>query len=384
MRTASQSLSAMLFLMSAALPAVAQSAAQSVPPAALPATGSVVAAPVTPTATPDIAAASSTAAAAPTTVAAPAVPASIAPLLAFRDSEIKFPLVSLMDLLRDHRHEGWVLAAYPDPKTSRPLIGAGFSLDLPERDHPQTDPLNMHTFVEPSSAQLWRAAGLSPALLAQVLEEFHSQLGHYRTARRYRKRIWILDPQITSEEATALLRISAIQAVENARAWCRNFDELSGPQQMAISQLVYQMGVNLGEFGTFLSLINNDPAAPGTATAVADALPDSAAVLAEASPAAVAANPPAAASEHWRDVQESLVHSQWARLYRVRATAVIAMLDPEYEADPVASEQRIAAVLRPTAHRRRGHSSLHSASYRRHGSATVAGKTATAHGKQKA
>src|ERR1035438_6196805 len=43
-------------------------------------------------------------------------------LFDFKDSDIKFNLTSLMNVLRDSRHEGWVLAAYPDPKTSRPLI----------------------------------------------------------------------------------------------------------------------------------------------------------------------------------------------------------------------------------------------------------------------
>jgi hypothetical protein len=51
-------------------------------------------------------------------------------LLEFKDSDIKFSLHSLMEILRDHQHEGWVLAAYPDPNTRRPLIGAGFSLDV--------------------------------------------------------------------------------------------------------------------------------------------------------------------------------------------------------------------------------------------------------------
>ena len=46
-----------------------------------------------------------------------AAPASVQPLLGFRDSEVKFSLADLMSLLRDHRHEGWVLAAYPDPNT---------------------------------------------------------------------------------------------------------------------------------------------------------------------------------------------------------------------------------------------------------------------------
>ena len=46
-----------------------------------------------------------------------------------------------MEILRDHRHEGWVLAAYPDPNTGRPLIGAGFSLDVEAALHLQRDPL---------------------------------------------------------------------------------------------------------------------------------------------------------------------------------------------------------------------------------------------------
>ncbi len=72
-----------------------------------------------------------------------------------KDSDIKFKLETLMVILRDSRHESWVLAAYPDPKTSRPLIGAGFSLDVSETEHLQRDPLNPHTFIEPSSVELW-------------------------------------------------------------------------------------------------------------------------------------------------------------------------------------------------------------------------------------
>ncbi len=83
-------------------------------------------------------------------------------LIAFKDSEVKFSVEELMDILTDKRHEGWVLAAYPDPKTSRPLIGAGFTLDLEAREHPQPDPKNPHPFYEPSSAELWQAAGLEP------------------------------------------------------------------------------------------------------------------------------------------------------------------------------------------------------------------------------
>jgi hypothetical protein len=297
------------------------------------------------------------------------IPASIRPLVDFQSSDIKFSLGDLTDLLRDRRHEGWVLAAYPDPKTGRPLIGAGFSLDLPEREHPQTDPLNPHGFVEPSSEQLWQAAGLDPSLLQHVLDQFSDNLPAWRTTRRYRRRIWSLDPQITDDQAAALLRISAIQAIVNARAWCRDFDQLSGPQQMAVSQLVYQMGVNLGEFSTFLSLINHEPV---RASALAD-------------PAAV---PPAETSaadvEYWRDVQQSLMQSQWARLYRVRATSVIALLDPRYVDDPAASEARIAAVLRPVRHHRRGRPALRTASYRRRSGHTIARKSSGSRTRRKA
>ncbi|HEY1498354.1 MAG TPA: hypothetical protein VGF88_02130 [Acidobacteriaceae bacterium] len=278
--------------------------------------------------------------------ATPLVPDTVQRLLDFRAAEVRFNLADLMDTLRDRRHEGWVLAAYPDPKTGRPLIGAGFSLDLPERQHIQTDALNPHSFIEPSSAELWQAAGLAPTRLDQVLDQFNHNLAAWRIIRRHHRRIGSLAPQITDDEATALLRVAAIQAVENARAYCRNFDQLSGPQQMALSQLVYQMGVNLGEFGQFLNLINNEPVAVSALDA-----------------------PDADAADHWLAVQHSLIESQWARLYRARAVAVIAMLDPEYLDDPAGSEHRVAAVLHPAvAHRRRGRSAarLRIAAYRRH------------------
>ena len=108
--------------------------------------------------------------------AAPAVPSAVStaprPLFDFQDSDIKFSLSSMMNTLRDSRHEGWVLAAYPDPKTSRPLIGAGFGLDVATTEHPQRDPLNPHPFIEPSTAQLWQAAGLDSARLQAILDQF--------------------------------------------------------------------------------------------------------------------------------------------------------------------------------------------------------------------
>ena len=267
-----------------------------------------------------------------TTPAATADDADVQALLAFRQSDVKFRLADLMEVLRDRRHEGWVLAAYPDPKTGRPLIGAGFSLDLPEREHPQTDSLNPHPFVEASSAQLWAAAGLEPARLQQILADYNARLDTWKM-KRFRRKIGNLEPQITDDQANALLRIAAIQAIVNARAWCRNFDGLSGSQQMAMSQLVYQMGVNLGEFTNFLALVNQNEA-PAT-------------------------------HADWQAVQQSLEQSQWARLYRVRAVSVIAMLDPRYDDSPTVAERQVAAVLRPVRHRRH-HAALETAAYRRH------------------
>ena len=249
----------------------------------------------------------------------------------FQRSDVKFSLDDLMDVLRDRRHEGWVLAAYPDPKTGRPLIGAGFSLDLPARDHPQTDPLNPHPFLEPSSAELWQAAGLDAMRLPQILDDYQQRLQRIGT-KQFRKQIKTLPPQITEEDATLLLRIAAIHAIYNARAYCRNFDQLTGSQQMAMSQLVYQMGVNLAQFSQFLELVNDD-------------------ALAGPAPQAKAA----VNAQYWTTVQQSLIHSQWARLYRVRAISVIAMLDPRYETNPRMAERRVGATLRPAVgHRRRG------------------------------
>lgn len=255
------------------------------------------------------------------------------PLFALKDSEVKFDLRNLMNTLRDHRHEGWVLAAYPDPKTSRPLIGAGFSLDVPATEHPQYDPLNPRLFIEPSSAQLWQAAGLDPERLRGILDQYDLDLQAW-TKKKYRKKIVAhkLAPQVTEEEATNLLLISAIQATYNARAYCRNFDQLTASQQMALSQLVFQMGVNLEEFVEFLNALNGD----GITRDLSQ--PDVPAGLSEA--------------EHWKAVQRTLIDSQWARHYSDRATSVIAMFDPEYLKSPSAAEERVEAILGPTAVRR--------------------------------
>jgi len=64
----------------------------------------------------------------------------------------------------------------------------------------------------------------------------------------------------------AALRVSTLQAIYNARGYCRCFDQLTSSQQMALSQLVYQMGVNLQEFNQFLDQINNYPAGTESAS----------------------------------------------------------------------------------------------------------------------
>ena len=256
----------------------------------------------------------------------PEIPCGPQPLFDVRDSDVKFRLESLMSVLRDSRHESWVLAAYPDPKTSRPLIGAGFSLDVEATEHVQSDPLNPHTFVEPSSAQLWQAAGLDPARLQTILEQYDRELKVWKK-KNFRKKIKThqLTPQLSDEDATKLLRISVVQSVHNARAYCREFDQLTASQQMALSQLVYQMGVNLEEFAQFLSTIND--------LSYLDALQDGSNRAAEA--------------EHWKAIQSTLVQSQWARRYSTRAISVIAMFNPEYDADPTQAERQVRAELRP-------------------------------------
>jgi hypothetical protein len=270
-------------------------------------------------------------------------------------SSIKFDLATLMKTLRDSRHEGWVLAAYPDPKTSRPLIGAGFSLDVEERYHPQSDPLNPHEFMEPSSAQLWQAAGLDPARLTGILEQFNRNLQRWNK-KTYRKKIKAnkLPADVTDAEATELLRVSALQSIHNARAYCRDFDQLTAAQQMALSQLVYQMGVNLEEFTQFLGLMNNQ------APAIEDVSLSSVADLNQ--------------TEHWKAVQLSLIQSQWARRYSTRAISVIAMFDPNFAENPKAAEKQVQAVLHPPGKHRR--KKAHAGTAQASNPKRVTGKTA--------
>ncbi len=256
------------------------------------------------------------------------VPGGLEPFFELSNSDIKFSFSGLTEILRDKKHEGWVLAAYPDPKTSDPLIGAGFTLSLPARMHPQSDPLNPREFLEPSSEQLWQAAGLDMQRLESILTDYEANLEAWGT-RKYRKKIRQLSPEVTEDEALSLLQVAEVQAIHNARAYCRDFDQMTASQQMAITQLVYQMGVNLEEFSQFLSLINQN------------------ARLENASYTEGTGN-----REYWQEVQASLIHSQWARKYSTRAITVIAMFDPDYAESPSAAERRVKATLRPAKHHR--------------------------------
>ena len=259
------------------------------------------------------------------------------PLFDFGDSDIKFKLETLMKILRDSRHEGWVLAAYPDPKTSRPLIGAGFGLDVAAVEHLQRDPLNPHTFLEPSSAELWQAAGLTPERLERILDQYDHNLARWKK-KNFRRRIKThqLSPELTEEEATRLLRVSAIEAIHNAQAYCRDFDQLTAAQQMALSELVFQMGVNLEEFVQFLAALNGNPVDQALLQPMG----------------AIEGN-----GDHWKTVQSTLIQSKWARLYTSRAITVIAMFDPHYDNDPRKAERQVQAVLHPPVahHHRKSH-----------------------------
>ncbi len=264
------------------------------------------------------------------------IPAGLEPFFDLSNADIKFSFAQLTEILRDKKHEGWVLAAYPDPKTAQPLIGAGFTLSLPAREHPQTDPLNPHQFLEPSSEQLWQAAGFDSERLQTILNQYESNLEDWGT-RKFRRKVsrHELTPDVTEDEAESLLRVAVVQAIHNARAYCRNFDRFTGPQQMAVAQLVYQMGVNLEEFTTFLSVINQGPQVQEASLTIGP----------QGTPTV-----PITDRQYWEEVQGSLIHSQWARKYSTRAITVIAMFDPDYAENPSAAERRVKATLHPARH----------------------------------
>jgi hypothetical protein len=67
-----------------------------------------------------------------------------------------------------------------------------------------------------------------------------------------------------------------------------------------------------------------------------------------------ALTPASSDAEYWKAVQETLIHSDWARRYSTRAISVIAMFDPAYESAPWTAESRVRAEVHPLhKHRRR-------------------------------
>ena len=72
--------------------------------------------------------------------------------------------------------------------------------------------------------------------LQAILERFDRDLKAWDT-KTFRKKIKAheLLPEVTDDEATRLLRISALQAIHNAKAYCVDFDRLTASQQMALS-----------------------------------------------------------------------------------------------------------------------------------------------------
>ena len=145
---------------------------------------------------------------------------------------------------------------------------------------------------------------------------------------------------------------------------------------MAMAQLVYQMGVNLGHFTEFLTTINSSTGKmPGPKLLTAELTTSTGG---EDEPTLSDDQTP----EYWQSVQKSLMSSQWAHKYRARAIAVIAMLDPTFGDDPSAAEQRVKAVLHPAvAHRRSRHASVSArqVAVRKHRSPAKKGRTARAH-----
>lgn len=255
-------------------------------------------------------------------------------LFPFKDSDVKFRMEDMMGILRDANHENWRVTAYPDRTNPNiALIGAGFNLsvakDVEYKPGDPQDPYQYNDRVrrDPSSLALWEAAGLSDEKLKKTFENFARHKKRYgknnQTAFALFDRV---SPDLTDEEATRLLYVSARQGVYNAMAYAKDFDHMTGPQQMGMSQLVYQMGTHLppwmdekGDqhtgFQNFLDTINDtsyrQPQAGGAA-------PDAKAVA-------------QAESEHWKTVQQHLIDSQWFKRYRERAVEVVAQFDPKYD-----------------------------------------------------
>jgi hypothetical protein len=116
---------------------------------------------------------------------------------------------------------------------------------------------------------------------------------------------------------------------------------------MAAAQLVYQIGTNLEQFTDFLNTINK--------AHVRDPLP----VNGNVAHQDMHFTP---TGDHWKDVQLSLMHSQWYRKYQPRSVAVVAMFDPEYDLGHSRQAERKVKVLEASLYRHapvRGHAQKH-------------------------
>jgi GH24 family phage-related lysozyme (muramidase) len=246
------------------------------------------------------------------------------------------------DLIRRLNHfESMVLTAYPDPKTHLPLIGAGFSLRIaPKPPHVQIDTSNPVQFIEPQPKDLWVAAGLDPKRFDDILTQFDKNaraMGYNKLhAAAVNKR---LPADISPEEADRLTHVAIQQSVHNAWAYYSKdkYSALKPSQKEALAHMVFQMGVNLEGFVTFLNKLNDNhlrssKPSPEHALEAADA----------------------AGGDFWETLQRSMIHSKWFKMYRKdnnahkyhesRAIAVLAMLDPHYENDPDLAERKVLAM----------------------------------------
>jgi len=125
------------------------------------------------------------------------------------------------------------------------------------RRTPTARPAQSHAFIEPSSAQLWQAAGLDPEKLQTILEQYDRDLDAWKKKNFRRKiRTHELSPSSLPKRPPSYFASLPYKLLQRP-GLLRMFDQLTASQQMALSQLVFQMGVNLEEFTQFLSVVND-------------------------------------------------------------------------------------------------------------------------------
>jgi GH24 family phage-related lysozyme (muramidase) len=232
----------------------------------------------------------------------------------FKHSAIKFRLESLMAGLSEK--EGWMSIAYPDSSAKGiPTIGMGFNLSIEGRPRDDADPYQNGGWPrkDPSAQELWKIAGLPEEKLKDVMANFEERNKRWHGRQAAFKFLDHFEHDITRHEAHKLLYVSARQAVYNAMAYAKDFPDMNGAQQMAMAQIVYQMGTKLEGFKDFLGEINNTSYH----------------------------QQPELAEAHWRAVQSELIKSDWYRNHTTRATKVIAMFDPQYRADAKKAQKNV-------------------------------------------